>query len=73
MWETNVIITAVDHELCLICATNLIVVCKDYDSIGVLQAVVGCVIAQAFFSRGASAISLKSRVSQRNLAEFNVI
>ena len=34
---------------------------------------VGCVIAQAFFSRGASEISLKSRVLQRNLAELNII
>ena len=33
----------------------------------------GCVKAQAFFSRGAPEISLKSRVSQRNLAELNVI
>ena len=34
---------------------------------------VGCVIAQAFFSRGASQISLKSRVFQWNLAEFSGI
>ena len=34
---------------------------------------VGCVIAQAFFSRGASEISLNSRVFQRNLMSFCVI
>ena len=32
------------------------------------QAILGCVTAQAFFRHGASAISLKARVFQRNLA-----